>query len=114
MKEALKPLLTWLCSLFNFGAYMSDSLDSLVSQLRSLELEHQANKIVLLYQNLEFYEYGRFVMMLISVLVLLIANVDALYKAFCWLYQRIKLIPNKWTQFKTFSHQKWQQFKNLF
>lgn len=114
MKEALKPLFTWICSLFNVGVYLADGVDSLVAQLRSLELENQANKIVLLYQNLEFYEYGRFVMMLISVLVLLIANVDSLYEACCWLGQQVRLIPTRWRQLKTFSYNKWQQFKNLF
>lgn len=128
MKAFSKPL-TWFLSLFNFGLWnLSDTIDSLVARLHFLGLKEQAEDIARLSAQIEFQQYIlvvldglKFLCMLVSLIVLVIANSDQLNKAWSWLKQRIwQPFTNYWCQtflYKTYHALKvWLKtlFKNLF
>jgi ABC-type enterochelin transport system permease subunit len=99
MKVISKPL-TWVLSLFNFGLYnLSDTIDSLVARLHFLGLKEQAEDIARLTEQIEFQQHIlvmldglKFICMLVSLVVLIIANFDQLKKAYQWLKASILMV----------------------
>lgn len=96
MKVLSKPL-TWILSLFNFGLYnLSDTIDSLVARLHFLGLKQQAEDIARLSEQIELQQHVlimldglKFICMLISLVVLIVANLDQLKKACNWLRAKV-------------------------
>lgn len=96
MKVLSKPL-TWILSLFNFGLFsLSDTIDSLVARLNFLGLKEQAEDIARLTEQIEFQQHILIILdglkavcMLISLVVLIVANLDQIKKASHWLKQKI-------------------------
>lgn len=96
MKALTKPL-TWFLGLFNFGLWnLSDSIDSLVARLHFLGLKEQALDIARLTEQIEIQQEIlilldglKFICMLVSLVVLIVANVDQLKKAYQWLKWKV-------------------------
>lgn len=96
MKALTKPL-TWFLSLFNFGLWnLSDTIDSLVARLHFLGLKEQAEDIARLTEQIEFQQDiliildgFKFICMLVSLVVLVVANLDQLKKACKWLKWKV-------------------------
>jgi len=92
MKSFSKPFVTWFLSLFNFGVYnLSDTIDSLIVRLRFLGLKEQAQDIARLTAQIELQQSTlimldglKLVFMLISLVVLIVTNLDQISKAFNW------------------------------
>ena len=100
MKEFFKPVFTWFCGLFPVGVYnLSDSIDSLIMKLRFIELKHQADEIVYLHQVIEeqqtilvVLDIVKCLFMLVSLVLLFLANGEEIKANFSWCYQKIKRI----------------------
>lgn len=90
MKEIVKPILSWLLGVFNFGVYMDDGIDSLLITLQYLELEQQANEIVRIYYTMQFLVWAKFLLMFLSVIFLYVANQGAIERAARWLWSKTK------------------------
>lgn len=82
MKEILKAMFAWFVGLFNIGLYkMTNGIDSLVLSLMKNEMEQQANKIIHLYQLVEYQQEILIILdlfkclfMVISILFVFIVN----------------------------------------
>ena len=102
MKEFLKPVFTWFCGLFPVGVYnLSDSIDSLIMKLRFIELKHQADEIVYLHQVIEeqqailvVLDLCKCLFMLLSLVLLFLANCEEIKANINWCIQKIKRIFN--------------------
>ena len=104
--KLLQKFSTWLLTCFNVGVYnLSDSIDTLVHQLRLLGLKDYANTIIQLSQDIE-HQQGIIIMldtikcllMVLSLVLLYLTNQHLICKS-------ILQIKNKFQQFYSYCKQ---------
>lgn len=80
---------------------MGDNIDSLIQEMYDLELDIQANELVLVHEQLLFLEALKVFIMFVSVILLYVANVTIINKLFLFSWKGIKAYFNtKWKSLK--------------
>ena len=105
INKVLIPLLGFF---FNFNLYTSDNaLDSLIHQLNKQGLVYQAYELTYTYQTIVMQSYLRLTIMMLTFMVLIIINRQALSIWLLNVYKKIKTLPSR-------IRQAWQWIKRKF
>lgn len=78
MREVAKSILTWVLSFFNVGFYYvrdRNDIDSILHQLQKFGLQEEAYELEIIYLSLIINESLKTLMMFLSLMCLLLANV---------------------------------------